>query len=73
MWMCKRPENHRPICGSRLVATPNSAHTAVVALDGDRPAIAAWRRIDTPAARTNADPNAGARHDDPDSRPGATA
>jgi hypothetical protein len=61
------------ICGLRLVATPNSAHAAVVALDGDGPAIAAWRHIDTPAARTNTDPNASSRHYDPDSRLGSTA
>src|SRR5215212_8800563 len=67
------PENHRLVCGLGLVAPPNSAHTAVIALHGDGPAIAAWRHIDTPAARTNTDPNAGSRHYDPDSRLGSTA
>ena len=43
--------------GLSLVATPNSAHTAVIALDGDGPAIAPWRSKDTRAARTNTDPN----------------
>ena len=69
----RKLENHRSICGRRLVATPNSADAAVIAFDGNGPAIAAWRHIDTPAAGTNTDTNASSRHYDPDSRFGSTA
>ena len=61
------------MCGLSLVATPNSAHTAIIALDGDGPAIAAWPHIDTPAAGANTDPNARSRHHDSDSRLRSTA
>jgi|ERR1051325_1606118 hypothetical protein len=66
-------QNHGANMGLRLVATPNSAHTAVIALDGDGPAIAAWRRVDTSAARSNTDPNAGSGYYDPHSGLGSTS
>src|SRR5215210_6585336 len=72
-WSLTATEPLANIVAVGLVAPPNSAHTAVIALDGDSPAVAPRRYVDAAAAWTDTNSNASPGHHEADSRFGSTA